>query len=153
MGPLQASGADDARLSSETNLGKPTDKQKKKCFGEEWAPYWTQTRSEFMVKFLLAGRCRCEPWLLDKPARIHGFTVGHVACRRGLFNGAHRLADRPFSHCNSTHLHEGNMSSNAILSFAQASSHLSLQEAIRLRTSPAPKFQVFCSPEWRHLIG
>ncbi|TDH07947.1 hypothetical protein EPR50_G00112220 [Perca flavescens] len=49
-----------------------------------------------MVTFLLAGRCRCEPWFLNKPARMHGFTLGHVACRRGLFNGAHRLADRPF---------------------------------------------------------
>ena len=31
----------------------------------------------------------------------------------------------------------------------------SLQEAIRAdpRSSPAPKFQVFCSSEWRHLIG
>ena len=36
VGPLQASGADDARLFlSETNLAKPTDKQKKKkkCVG------------------------------------------------------------------------------------------------------------------------
>lgn len=48
VGPLQASGAYDARLSPpEMNLGKPTDKQKKKCVGEEWAPYWTETPSEF----------------------------------------------------------------------------------------------------------
>lgn len=70
---------------SETNLGKPTDKQKKKCVGEEWAPYWTQTPSEIMVKCPLAGRCRCEPWFLDEPARMRGFTLGHVACCRGLY--------------------------------------------------------------------
>lgn len=30
-----------------------------------------------------------------------------------------------------------------------------LQEAIRAdpKSSPAPKFQVLCGPEWRHLIG
>ncbi len=47
------------------------------------------------------------------------------------------------------------MSPTASLSFLQASSHFSLQEAIRAnpRSSPASKFQVFCSSEWRHLIG
>lgn len=48
VGPLQASGGRRHRdLAHEMNLGKPTDKQK--FVGEDWAPYWTQTRIEIQV--------------------------------------------------------------------------------------------------------
>ncbi|KAK2849435.1 hypothetical protein Q5P01_009269 [Channa striata] len=35
--------------------------------GEEWAPYWTQSRSDFVLLF----RCRCAPRLLGGCAALH----------------------------------------------------------------------------------
>lgn len=81
---------------------------------------------------------------------------GHVAYRRGLYEPCMRL---PLSHTLTRLTRvKANMSSNASLfpllcRLPPISLCKNKPFAADPSTSPAPKFQVFCSPQWRHPIG